>query len=160
MSRNLDVGPFGGGNTAVFQDVQASGVAAQNIGTVNTTYTLRFNTEIVPKSWASLASDQITLDSGIYAITFISDLRSSNFAYSQLQIYDTVGAAIIGGCKRQSSGTSDMFQTTEMKCFINLSSQTTLELRYRTSQQEASNLMVAHSQGDEYYHQVYITKVG
>ena len=69
MSSNLDVGPFSGGNIAVFQDVQSSGVAGTTVSTTLADQPL--NTEVIAKSWASLSANQVTLDAGDYVIKLI-----------------------------------------------------------------------------------------
>ena len=97
MSSNLDVGPFGGGNTAVFQDVRAQNVNGQTFSS-STFEAIEFNTEIVPKSWVSLSSDQFTLDAGIYYFVFKPtwSIIQNNL---DLSVYDVNAATVIGGTK-------------------------------------------------------------
>ena len=70
MSSNLDVGPFGGGNTAVFQDVRANGINGQTLSIQGEV--IEFNPEVIGKNFVTLSSHQLTIESGAYHIPFSS----------------------------------------------------------------------------------------
>lgn len=156
MSSNLDVGPFGGGNTAVFQDVQASGVAGQTFS-IATFDVIDFNTEVVPKSWVSLSSNQFTLDAGVYYLVFKPTwaIIQTN---ADLSVYDVNATTVIAGTKVMADPTNGDLYSNTIPIYLNLSSQVTFELRYYIN--GAITSIAKLSQGSEHYSHLSITKMG
>lgn len=162
MSSNLDVGPFGGGNTAVFQDVRANGISGQTITSSPTVMNL--NTTVIARPWhGALSSNQIPLDAGKYRIDIIDtctadDASANNIQYS---IRDT-GLNHLGGYKinANSDGSSYFAFNTSGSFYFELTDDKSVEVIVKV--QGASNYpRGSNSNGsNEYYQQLHITKVG
>ena len=163
MSSNLDVGPFGGGNTAVFQDIQANGVAGQGIS--GSAQVMNLNTVVVPQSWAeTISSNQIPLGKGVYFAEIIdtcttNDSTANNIQYS---IRDT-DLNHLGGYKinANSDGSTAVFGVnTSGSFYFELTVDKTIEVWIRVA--GASIYLRGHNSGGglEYYQQLRLTKVG
>lgn len=161
MSSNLDVGPFGGGNTAVFQDVRASGVAPQTFNSLSD-QVIEFNTVQTLKSFVSLSSNQFTLDEGIYTIAIKLSLRaSSNPRSFQIWANDTSDISY-GGTTQAIS--ADINQVGLSYAYFDItipSGGKVIEFLGRTNTGSInSGGNVVPTNGDNYYQDVRITKVG
>ena len=157
MSSNLDVGPFSGGNTAVFQDVRASGVAGQTwSGSVQTA---EFNTEIVPKSFVSESTNQFTMDAGIYLVRWRDSFTTAANEYIQVYAYDTVGSVNVGGARICNPSDADKPDTTA-HFYINLSASKVIEIRLDASNAVSSVKDATGNGSFEYYQEVSFTKEG
>ncbi len=159
MSSNLDVGPFGGGNTAVFQDVRANGINGQTLSIQGEV--IEFNTEVIGKNFVSLSSNQFTLEAGAYQITFSAVLNASASRDGQIYLYDTVGLVSVGGIRITSDGV-DLDQVTESEhsFFLKISSSKILELRIACSASYSFSQIDSFYGDSEYYQQLIITKIG
>ncbi len=155
---NLGFGPFAGGNTAVFQDVQASGVAGVLLlgGSDNI---VPFNTEVEPQNFVSLSGNQFTLAKGIYHIVFV-DAWTQSGADRQVWIKDTSNVSY-GGAKARFNSSTGLQAQSQMEFFIEIpAGGKTVELMNRASGNVSHNNTLSPTNGNEYYQQIIFKKVG
>ncbi len=145
----------GGAETAVFQDVQESGVAGQQL-TAGADTIIQFNTTVTQKSFVTLnGSNQFALDEGIYRVTIL--VAPSGAAEWLLWVKDTSNASYGGASIGANSGVSQQF------CFeVTVpSGGKTVELLGRTNgTSRISGNAKTPTNGNEYYQQIMFTKVG
>lgn len=155
MSSNLDVGPYSGGNTAVFQDVQASMVASQAL-TAFTDTVIQFNTEIIGKSFVSLSSNQFTLDEGDYIIKM--QVNCANSGRGLIWVKDTSNVSYGGG--HWGGNFDNMPKHIFMPISIPSGGKTIEFMVNSPGNYSFGGPTVSPTNGNEYYQQVQITKVG
>jgi hypothetical protein len=160
MSSNLDVGPFGGGNTAYFQDVKASGINGQGLN-ING-QVIQFNTEVIGKSFITLSSNQfINPSAGDYIVEYSASLRSATLEYGSIYLYDTnAGQSIGGGNFVSVAGDIDQLLKNTTRFPVQLSGSEVLELRIACLSTFSFSQKSAANGDDEYYQQISFTKVG
>lgn len=157
MSSNLDVGPFSGGNIAVYQDVQSSGVAGTSVTT--TIADQPINTEVIGKSWSSLSANQITLDAGKYLISVIDFGSLPNSTTKQYSFITNAANTVLDSTLWEVG--NDQFPNQSYfrwTATVNLGSSTAL--KYRAKIDSGSATRLAHSQGAENYQKLIIQKIG
>ena len=148
-----NVGPFSGGNTAIFQRVDGS---QSNFTTSGVT--MAFNTELKAKDWVSLSSDVFTLETGDYAIEVrLALINQSAFDNTfQVYAYDTGGTAVIGAEIDRFGGNEERQSIT--KFILNISTQTTIEIRAVTLASTVNAVPGIFTPA--FFSQVYFTKIG
>ena len=161
MSSNLDVGPFGGGNTAVFQEVRSAGVAGQNFDSLSDQI-VQFNTEVVPKSFVSLSSNQFTFDEGIYRLSIlITGIGASNPRAFQIWAKDTSNVSYNGDSLMLSPDLDSIGYTILYLDLVIPSGGRTIEILAKCNVGTLSNsTVITPTNGDNYYQKLYATKVG
>jgi hypothetical protein len=157
MSSNLDVGPYNS-NTAVFQEVLATGVSGMAFN--GTQQVAPFNTEVVAQSFASLSSDQITLDAGVYLVQWRMPTIMSTTEYVQVSAYDTVGAANLGGGRFVAHSAASIVDP-DVYFYITIATSKVIEIRVASyGAMSATQPNATNNTGDNYYNQVTFTKKG
>ncbi len=153
---NLGFGPFNGGNTAVFQEVLATGVDGQVFD--GTDQIVSFNTEVISKDFVTLSSDQFTIDAGKYLVSWRCGLGVGSFEFIQVSAYDTVGAVNVGGGR---TSTSSSYTESSIEFYINLASSKVIEIKIAAaSAMSAAQSRVNNNPSSQYYEQITFTKIG
>ena len=160
MSSNLDVGPFGGGNTAIVQDQRAGGTDGLSITSTLADQTL--NTIVRDRSWlVSLSSDEITLEAGEYDIYLEDICKSVNTTNNRITytITDDLNNSLGRYITSNPVSRDQYMSVSNLIANTTLVAQGIIKLRcvalanvYRTSPSPI--------QGTEYYQKLIIKKVG
>ena len=128
------------------------------VDSVNGNADQTINTEVIGKPWASLASNDITLDAGeylIYVQDFGTATQTGNTVYSEITI---AGGANLDVRQWSQTGNPTEFYLTWTSA-IKLASSTTI--RYRTEEEGSGTLdRLAKNMGAEHYQKLIIQKIG
>lgn len=158
MSSNLDVGPFGGRNTAVFQDIRASGLAGQS-ATASTDEVLDLNTEVVGVPFATLLNNNITLDEGRYIVYCYDALVSG--AIKTLYWLKDASDVSYGGLHSISASSTIDGHNLNASFYITIpSGGKTLSWMHRVQGSTGTRAASSPSNGNEYYQQIAFKKIG
>jgi len=161
MSSNLDVGPFGGGNTAIVQDQRAGGTDGLSITSTLADQTL--NTIVRDRSWlVSLSSDEITLEAGEYDI-YLEDiyLKSVNTIHNRITytITDDLNNSLGRYITSNPVSRDQYMSVSNLIANTTLVAQGIIKLRCVASA-NVNRTSPSPIQGTEYYQKLIIKKVG
>lgn len=152
---NLSAFLGGASPQATFQEVQASGVAGQDIS-ANIDEVQIFNTDVVANNFVSRLGNQFTMESGSYIALLWYPIKSTSDA--QFWIKDTSNVSY-GGVKIRFDATNKTIGTTLQFSFT-ITESKTVELIARSFAVADQGVPLTPSNGDEYYKSITFIKIG